>query len=68
MAGVWATSAEPGVQRVQEHLTEGMVMPLESPPLASFQVGWFCLCHPHRAEVQAASAGGGSSGAVLEGD
>lgn len=68
MAGVRATSGEPGVQRVQDHLTEGVAMPLESPPPAGFQVGWFCSCRPHRAEVQAAPAGGGSSGAVLEGD
>lgn len=60
MAGVWATSGEPGVEWVQEHLTggPGLAMPLESPPLGRL---------PRGAEVQAASGwgwvqGGGAGG------
>ena len=70
MAGVQATSGEPGVERVQEHLTGALAFrcPGVTSPWAGFHVECFCLHHPRRAEVQAASGlGGGSSVAMLVG-
>ena len=48
MAGVQATSGEPGVERVQKHLTGALVLRClgVTSPWAGFHVECFCLHHP----------------------